>query len=122
MKKQKKPVVSLEHTARFEELVIMDGTAVWDTERRALFFVLAGNDELYTAADKIYDFRRHMLKGAAFHGRDYLSSGTEKLLKIGINLYNGHSFRYMDPFSVMVSLDSRNRRLAMEAVRLRFNC
>lgn len=114
--------MSHRHRQRFEDMVFEDNTAEWDMERRSFFFILSGNDELYSVKDKIYDCSRHRLKGTAFRNRGYLSSGTSNLLKLAVNLYNGHGFRNLDPYTVMVSLDRRNRRLVMDALKIRFSC
>lgn len=47
---------------RFEELMAKDNTAKDDKERQALFYIIAGNEELYSKVQYIYDFDTHMIK------------------------------------------------------------
>lgn len=47
---------------RFLELLERDGTHRNDLERKALFFILSGNYDLYKKIDHIYDFKDHSIK------------------------------------------------------------
>ena len=53
--------ISNEHQKRFEELIEKDRTSIGNNERRQLFYVIAGCDDLWTAKDRIYDFTNHEL-------------------------------------------------------------
>lgn len=58
--------LSDEHETRFEELCRRDKTHFGDAERRALFFVVAGNDTLYHNVGRIYDFEDTVIRLEVF--------------------------------------------------------
>lgn len=51
-----------EHESRFKELLDRDNTYPSDNERKALFWILAGNDDLFKKVDSIYDFKDHSIR------------------------------------------------------------
>lgn len=48
--------------ARFNELVKRDNTHDGDVERKALFHIIAGNDDLYSKVNYIYYFTEHSIR------------------------------------------------------------
>ncbi|MCH3962270.1 MAG: DUF6075 family protein [Solobacterium sp.] len=72
--------ISNEHQKRFEELIEKDRTSIGNNERRQLFYVIAGCDDLWKVKDKIYDFTNHEL---GMYDPRYLSSSL-------LNIYLGH--------------------------------
>lgn len=47
---------------RLNQLLERDGTHEKDVERKALFYIIAGNSDLYKKVEHIYDFRDHSIK------------------------------------------------------------
>ena len=111
---------------RYNELLEKDGTKAGDQERQALFFILAGNDELYNKIHNIYDFKGRMIKHDLLEvnedSPDYIaepsSSGT-KLIRLAFNLYN--SKNKADICDTFAGLDRSNFELALTAIKIRFN-
>ena len=44
------------HKERFEELIQSDNTYQEDVERRSLFYILSGNEDLFRKRNHIYHF------------------------------------------------------------------
>lgn len=106
-----------EEKERFEKLLKRDGTNPLDMERKAFFFVIGSNMALYHLTDELYDFKERMIKPECFV-RLSLSTGLHDLIELAYNLYNNYpSGTICEVFS---SLDPENRRLAIEAIKLRF--
>ena len=104
---------------RFKDLIERDNTCESDMERKALFYIIAGNNDLYQKIDYIYDFEDSSIRSECFENEDVdFCSSSIKLLKLGFNLYNGYAADVLDVFSI---LDKANFNLALEAIRLRFN-
>ena len=104
-------------TERVDELMKLDKTHPKDTERESLFYIIAGNDELWKLREQIYNFKEQCIEP------DILESGictsSKTLIKIGFNLFNSYPTEsIMDCFS---GLDEHNFELAMRAIRLRLN-
>lgn len=117
-------------TERFEELLQRDGTAQNDSKRKSLFWIIAGNDDLYRKSNAIYDFVDHSFKPQCL-GIEYgddgiiectpsvdLSSDLAALVKLGYALFNGFSVDVMSTFNC---LDVDNINLALQAIKIRFN-
>lgn len=104
---------------KFNELIIKDNTNESDIERQSLFYILAGNDELYRNADSIYNFDERMIDLEVIE-RNHLKvgNGAKSLIKLGFNLYNGTE---TDLLSVFINLDNENFELALNAIQFRFN-
>ena len=102
---------------RYQQLIERSGATPGDLERRALFHIIAGNEDLYSKVESVYDFEGNYIKDECLDGDVYLSSSSRKLLKLGYNLYNGYAASVVDVFS---GLDGNNARLAIEAIMIRF--
>lgn len=59
---------------RFNDLLERDQTSPGDYERKALFYILSGNKDLYQKVNGIYDFENHWIKSDCFEKVDF--SGT----------------------------------------------
>lgn len=102
---------------RVDELIEKDNANPKDTERKALFFLIAGNDELWKLQEQIYDFEDHSIKPEILDGGICTSSKT--LIRIGFNLYNSYPTEsILDSFYV---LDDNNFELVIQAIRIRLN-
>lgn len=109
------------HEERFLELMAEDDTSFTDIERVSLFYILAGNNELYKKRRHIYDSNRHGIC-ACFENRDVdFSSGMGALIKLGFNLYNGWPDGDVSPRTLLGCLDDYNLELAQKAMLIRFH-
>lgn len=114
--------LSKEHERRFQDLIAEDHTSVFDKERQSLFYILAGNRDLYEKRRFVYDNQEHCIiprlrqKGK----RVDLSSGAKALVHLGFNLYNGRNQKDVSVCDIFGSLDEENRKLAWNAIQIRF--
>ncbi len=53
--------MNCEHKTRLNQLLRMDMTHPTDVERKALFYILSGNIDLYRKVQHIYDFKDHSI-------------------------------------------------------------
>ncbi len=106
------------HQENFEYLLRYDGTHPRDIERRAMFYIFSGNEEIMGRIDDFYDFEESMIHLDADNQIALVSSGTRALILLGYNLYNGYPCgSVMDIFR---NLDERNCELALNGIRIRF--
>ncbi|WP_071396626.1 DUF6075 family protein [Bacillus tuaregi] len=106
-----------EHKVRFDYFFKRDGTHQMDVERQAMFYIFAGNGELMDKLDFFYDFSERMIRIEGFD-EVCLSSSAKSLVELGFNLYNNYPCgTVVDLFG---NLDEKNRRLALNAIKLRF--
>lgn len=103
---------------RFKELIGKDRTSNTDTERLALLWILANNDDLYFKVNSIYDFAERQIRPECLEGTIDLCSGSRRMVRLAFTLFNGFPADIMDSFSC---LDNDNFKLAMEAIKIRFN-
>lgn len=109
-----------QHKVRFGEFLKKDNTAPQDVERIALFYLMAGNDDLYAKASHIYDFEEHGIRNCLANGRIDFSSGARSLIRLGFNLYNGYEDDKTTPLYLLCNLDCHNQHLALNAMAIRF--
>ena len=104
-------------TNRVEELMLKDKTHPKDTERKSLFFIIAGHEELWKLQNRIYDFEEHSIE------TDILESGictsSKKLIIIGFNLFNNYETESI--LNMLSGLDDYNFELVIIAIRIRLN-
>lgn len=103
---------------RYQQMLERSDAPHGDLERQALFHILAGNEELYSKIDYIYDFEENIIKVAVLDGNVDFTSSARNLLKLGFNLYNGYEASVAEVFN---GLDEDNARLAIEAIKIRFD-
>lgn len=114
---EKKTFYMLEE--RLNYLLENDGTHEGDLERKALFYILAANSDLYSKVHHIYDFEKHSIKVACLESEDVdFCSSSRALVKLGFNLYNGYPADVLKTLSV---LDEGNFKAALEAMKIRCN-
>ncbi|QUH20390.1 DUF6075 family protein [Alkaliphilus sp. B6464] len=112
---------SRKHASNFNELIKEDNTHPKDRERQALFYIVAGNDDLYKKRNAIYDFRENSIEPECLtNGKIDFSTSSKALIRLGFNLYNGYNDNAISPIDIFYSLDKENYNLAMCAVDLRF--
>ncbi|NLK24911.1 MAG: hypothetical protein GX309_13300 [Clostridiales bacterium] len=107
------------HQERLKQLQLKDGSTDKDTERTALFYILAGNDDLYSKVEYIYDFKERIITPECLeNGKVDFCSSSRKLIKLAYNLFNGYPADVLDTFYI---LDNNNFDLALNALKIRFN-
>ncbi len=110
-----------EHESNLIRLMIKDKSNPKDMERLAMFYILAGNSDLYSKVNQIYDFDEHLIKLECLADRRVdLCSSARTLVKLGFNLYNGYKDENFTPMDILSNLDSDNYSLAMESFNVRF--
>lgn len=113
--------LSSKHALRFRELIKEDNTHPKDSERHALFYIIAGNDDLYKKRNFIYDFKDNSINPECLtDGRAGFSSSSKALIRLGFNLYNNYKDEYISPMDIFYSLDDENYGLALKAIDIRF--
>lgn len=109
------------HALKFRELIKEDSTHPKDSERHALFYIIAGNDDLYKKRNFIYDFKDNSINPKCLtDGRADFSTSSKALMRLGFNLYNNYKDEYISPMSIFYSLDEINYNLAIKAIDVRF--
>ena len=106
-----------DHERRFEELCRRDKTHVRDMDRRALFFVIAGDQLLYKYVDLIYDFDDNLILMEVYD-QPFLTGETRCLIDLAFNLYGsdaGCEIRFL-----FNTLDHYKSILALNAIKYRF--
>lgn len=110
-----------EHESNLIRLMLKDKSNPKDMERLAMFYILAGNSDLYSKVNQIYDFDEHLIKLECLADRSVdLCSSARALVKLGFNLYNSYEDKNFTPMDILSNLDSDNYSLAMESINVRF--
>lgn len=122
--------VTEEHKEKFNELMKKDNTRDTDAERKALFYIVSGNEELYFQRDKIYDFKSHQIGLENYlEGKIMLTGGTNRMLYLGYHLYNGFNFKKIDEEKedsdlsindIFSGLDIKGYKVCTNALHIRF--
>jgi len=116
-----KQFVSSAHKECFTNMMIEDDMSPQDTERASLFYIIAGNGDLYKKRRFIYNSSEHSIICVCLDSVDVdFSSSMLSLIRLGFNLYNGWSDSYTTPMYLLGSLDNRNLFLAGNAITIRF--
>jgi hypothetical protein len=100
---------------RLNQLLERDNTNKDDNERKVMFYIIAGNDDLYSKVNFIYNFKKHSINLDCFEEVDFCSSSC-KLIKLAFNLYNSYPADVLDTFYL---LDEDNFNLALNALKIR---
>jgi len=110
-----------EHENKLVKLIQRDGTHPKDKERISLFYILAGNVDLYAKSRSIYDFGLHQIIPDCLNGGSVdLCSSSRALIKLGYNLYNSYQDSDTSPIHIFSVLDEDNYFLATESLGVRF--
>ncbi len=113
--------ISCVHKERFINMTSEDDMSLHDLERASLFYIIAGNDDLYTKRKFIYDCTEHAIRHCLEDSNVDFSSSMRSLIRLGFNLYNGWSDTYTTPLYLLSRLDKHNLLLAENAMMIRFN-
>lgn len=100
----------------FDKLMERDGFLT-DLKRVSLFWILAGNEDLYKNAAAIYNFEDHSINPDILESDKVdLCGSSRALIRLGFNLFNGFPADVMETFR---NLDEKNYILAMGAINIR---
>lgn len=113
--------ITKQHKKRFKELLQSDNTYREDVERRSLFYILSGNEDLFRKRNHIYDFKDHSIEPDCLDSENVdFPTSSKALIRLGFNLYNGYSDNSTSPVDILYSLDGNNYNLAMNGMDIRF--
>ncbi len=113
--------LSKEHAVNFNEMIQKDNTHPKDTERYSLFYIIAGNEDLFRKRKFLYDFEsKGIIANCIDDGTVDLSSSAKALVRLAFNLYNSYEDKYTTPIDIFYSLDDKNYNLAMNSIAIRF--
>ncbi|WP_321835211.1 DUF6075 family protein [Clostridium butyricum] len=112
-----------EHEERYKILIKKSRLNYEDRERQSLFYLIAGNLDLYKQTDKIYDFEGQQLNcmkdGQVNLENIYTSSSSRSLLLLAIQLYNnGTDITVAEVFKY---LDADTAQIALNAIKIRYD-
>lgn len=111
-----------QHKKKFIELIKADETYHKDVERKSLFYIISGNDDLHQKRSYIYDFNNNWINIECLDSeRVDFSTSSKALIRLGFNLYNGYSDEHTSPRELLYSLDSENYYLALTSCDIRFD-
>ena len=118
--------LSQEHEKNFNNLIKKGDVRSGDIERKSMFYIISGNNDLFKQVNNIYNFkddelqeRKETLEGDLYFPNILTSNSSQKLLNLAVQLFNNTKDQnVLDTFS---GLDSENFQLALNAIRLRFN-
>lgn len=115
-----------EHKEKYEEL-IKRGNIKGDIEREIVMYIIAGGSDLYTKADKLYDFKENRFIFDIEENEEgkeeiiwkaSLSSSQERLMLLALSLFGGRN--HVGVVELFRVLDSNNKRLALNAISMRY--
>ncbi len=103
---------------RYEMLLAMDGTKENDFERKAMFYIFAGNENLYKKIDYIYDFQEYRILTECVENKEGIFTDSElKLIKLAFNHYIGSA---ADVNDIFYKLDKDYFDLALNSIKLKY--
>ncbi len=103
---------------RYEMLLAMDGTKENDFERKAMFYIFAGHEDLYKKIDYIYDFQQYHIIPECLEDKDRVFSYSElQLIKLAFSHYNGYP---ADIHEIFYKLDQAYFDLALNSIKLKY--
>lgn len=118
--------LSKEHEENYKEL-LQRGNITNDIEREVAMYIIAGGSDLYSKANKLYDFKENQFIFDLKENEDgeveiwwkaSLSSSQDRLMRLAFSLYSGRDrVGVVELFRV---LDENNKRLALNAISIMY--
>ncbi len=110
-----------QHELSYNQMIQRDNTYPTDNERRAMFYILSGNEDLMSKVNHIYDFQEHSIRPNCLDSKWVdLSLSSKSLVRLAFNLYNNYTDDYTSPLNLLYHLDDRNYNLALNSIDIRF--
>jgi hypothetical protein len=111
-----------DHAYNFQNMILKDRTHPSDVERMSLFYIIGGNEDLFTKFRHIYDFKNHEINPEILtNGQVDLCSSSKALVRLAYNLFNGYEDEYTTPRDLFYNLDRKNYLVAKGGIDMRFN-
>lgn len=109
------------HKDIYLELIENSNVNPNDVERKVLFYIISGNDDLFKKKSSVYDFDEGFINFDCLDSStvDFCSS-SKALIRLGFNLYNGYTDNYTNPLDILGKLDFNNYLIANRAINIRF--
>lgn len=109
------------HKSRYVKMLAKADIHKDDLERKSLFYIISGNEDLYFKKKEIYNFFENSIIPECLDSEkvDFCSSSKD-LIRLGFNLFNGYSDDHMNPLFLLCGLDSKNLFIAVQSILLRF--
>ena len=110
------------HKENYINLINLSNIHIGDLERKSLFYIIAGNIDLFKKKEYIYDFSKNCIDTDSLISDEVdFCFSSKALIRLGFNLYNGYNDNYTTPLYLLGSLDSDNYTIANDAINLRFS-
>lgn len=102
-----------DHAYNFQNMILKDRTHPSDLERMSLFYIIGGNEDLFTKFRQIYDFKNHEINLEILtNGQVDLCSSSKALVRLAYNLFNGYEDEHTTPKDLFCNLDRKNYLVA----------
>ncbi len=109
------------HEIKYLKLIQEASIHELDTERKALFYIISGDEDLFRKRNYIYDFYDSCIKPDCLNSYEIdFCSSSKSLIRLGFNLYNGYTDDFTTPLWILSGLDSKNFAIAAYAIQMRF--
>lgn len=118
--------LSEKHRETYKNYLERAGSHYQDRERRAFFYIMSGSLDLVSKGiDRMYNFKENIPK---FHPATLeedeekfcFCTSSQALFRLALNLYN-NSYISLPVNQTFRDLDEDNLKLAIEAIKIRFN-
>ncbi|WP_069649825.1 DUF6075 family protein [Caloranaerobacter ferrireducens] len=106
------------HKNRFNTIISKDGTDLNDLNRKSLFYIISGNDELFNNRYYIYDLDKRWIAPDNLEQVNFIETSLA-LIELAYNLYNNFSSGSIS--NIFKGLDKDNFKLAIKGLKIRFN-
>ena len=115
-------LVSRKHAINFSELILKNQMGLGEIEKLSLFYIIAGNEDLFSKKDYIYDFENGEIKPEVLTDKKIdLCSSSKALIRLGFNLFNGYEDKHTNPIGIFNKLDKINLQVAQNAIGMRLD-
>lgn len=111
------------HKKRYYNLVERDNMFIGDSYRESLFYIIAGNNDLYENVDTIYNFKKHsinIVNKGKLNNLEFLTSTSSKLLVLALDLFTAKNSYGKCVTDIFNSLSFEDFELAINALRIKF--
>ena len=110
------------HKENYINLINLSNIHIGDLERKSLFYIIAGNIDLFKKKKYIYNFSKNCIDADCLISDEVdFCFSSKALIRLDFNLYNGYNDNYTTPLYLLGSLDSDNYTIANDAINLRFS-
>lgn len=109
------------HESNYKKLAKKASLNIHDVERKSLFYIIAGNKDLFSKSSNIYNFNENCINFNSLNkSKTDFCSSSKALIRLGFNLFNGYTDKYTNPLFLLGCLDQDNYKIATNAIHIRF--